>query len=153
MDAPEIAVEKSTLANGLTLLVAPEHYASVASVQVWCETGSVHEAEWVGGGLTHLLEHMLFKGTAKRNAQQINEEIHQVGGYLNAYTSFDRTVFWVDCPAAAVSTALDLVADMVFQSVIDEQEMSREMDVIRREFDLGYDDPDRMLSHLTFATA
>ena len=49
MDAPEIAVEKSTLANGLTLLVAPEHYANVASVQVWCETGSVHEAEWVGG--------------------------------------------------------------------------------------------------------
>src|SRR6202007_774404 len=153
MEAPEIAVEKSTLANGLTLLVAPEHYASVASVQVWCETGSVHEADWVGGGLTHLLEHMLFKGTAKRNAQQINEEIHQVGGYLNAYTSFDRAVFWVDCPAAAVSTALDLVADMVFRSVIDEQEMSREMDVIRREFDLGYDDPDRMLSHLTFATA
>jgi zinc protease len=153
MDAPEIAVEKSTLANGLTLLVAPEHYASVASVQVWCETGSVHEGEWVGGGLTHLLEHMLFKGTAKRTAKQISEEIHQVGGYLNAYTSFDRTVFWVDCPAAAVSTALDLAADMLFQSVIDEEEMGREMDVIRREFDLGYDDPDRMLSHLTFATA
>jgi zinc protease len=153
MDAPEIAVEKSTLANGLTLLVVPEHYASVASVQVWCETGSVHEGEWVGGGLTHLLEHMLFKGTAKRTAQQISEEIHRVGGYVNAYTSFDRTVFWVDCPAAAVSTALDLAADMLFQSVIDEEEMSREMDVIRREFDLSYDDPDRMLSHLTFATA
>ena len=153
MDAPEIAVEKSTLANGLTLLVAPEHYANVASVQVWCETGSVHEGEWIGGGLTHLLEHMLFKGTAKRSAKQINEEIHQAGGYLNAYTSFDRTVFWVDCPAPAVSTALDLMADMLFQSVIDEEEMGREMDVIRREFDLGYDDPDRMLSHLTFATA
>jgi zinc protease len=153
MDAPEIAVEKSTLANGLTLLVAPEHYASVASVQVWCETGSVHEDAWVGGGLTHLLEHMLFKGTAKRSAQQISEEIHQAGGYVNAYTSFDRTVFWVDCPAAAVSTALDLVADMLFQSVIDGEEMTREMEVIRREFDLGYDDPDRTLSHLTFATA
>ena len=153
MDAPEIVVDRSTLANGLTLLVAPEHYASVASIQVWCETGSVHEGEWVGGGLTHLLEHMLFKGTAKRTAKQISEEIHQVGGYLNAYTSFDRTVFWVDCPAAAVSTALDLAADMLFQSTIDEEEMGREMDVIRREFDLGYDDPDRMLSHLTFATA
>jgi zinc protease len=153
MDAPEIAVEKSTLANGLTLLVAPEHYASVASVQVWCETGSVHEGEWIGGGLTHLLEHMLFKGTVKRSSKQINEEIHQAGGYLNAYTSFDRTVFWVDCPAPAVSTALDLMADMLFQSVIDEAEMGREMDVIRREFDLGYDDPDRTLSHLTFATA
>lgn len=153
MDAPEISVEKSTLANGLTLLIAPDHYANVASVQVWCETGSVHEGEWVGGGLTHFLEHMLFKGTAKRSAKEISEEIHQAGGYLNAYTSFDRTVFWVDCPAAAVSTALDLVADMLFESAIDEEEMSREMDVIRREFDLGYDDPDRTLSHLTFATA
>jgi zinc protease len=153
MDAPEIAVDKSTLANGLTLLVAPEHYAGVASVQVWCETGSVHEGEWVGGGLTHLLEHMLFKGTAKRSVQRISEEVHQVGGYLNAYTSFDRTVFWVDCPAAAVSTALDVMADMLFNSVIDQEEMTREMDVIRREFDLGYDDPDRTLSHLTFSTA
>jgi zinc protease len=153
MDAPEIEVEKSTLANGLTLLIAPDHYANVASLQVWCETGSVHEGEWVGGGLTHLLEHMLFKGTAKRSAKQISEEIHQAGGYLNAYTSFDRTVFWVDCPAVAVSTVLDLLADMLFQSVIDEEEMGREMDVIRREFDLGYDDPDRTLSHLTFATA
>jgi zinc protease len=153
MDAPEIAVDKSTLPNGLTLLVAPEHYAGVASVQVWCETGSVHEGEWVGGGLTHLLEHMLFKGTAKRSVQRISEEIHQVGGYLNAYTSFDRTVFWVDCPAAAVPTALDVMADMLFNSVIDQEEMTREMDVIRREFDLGYDDPDRTLSHLTFSTA
>jgi zinc protease len=153
MDAPEIAVDKSTLPNGLTLLVAPEHYASVATVQVWCETGSVHEGEWVGGGLTHLLEHMLFKGTAKRSAKRISEEVHQVGGYLNAYTSFDRTVFWVDCPATALSTALDVVADMLFESVIDPEEMAREMDVIRREFDLGYDDPDRTLSHLTFSTA
>ena len=153
MEAPEIAVEKSTLANGLTLLVAQEHYANVASIQVWCETGSVHEGDWLGGGLTHLLEHMLFKGTARRSASRISEEIHQVGGYLNAYTSFDRTVFWVDCPTTAVATALDVVADMLFESTIDEEEMGREMDVIRREFDLGYDDPDRMLSHLTFSTA
>src|ERR1700722_11409540 len=153
MDAPEIAVDKSTLPNGLTLLIAPEHYAGVATVQVWCETGSVHEGEWVGGGLTHLLEHMLFKGTAKRSAKRISEEVHQVGGYLNTYTSFDRTVFWVDCPATALSTALDVVAEMLFESVIDPEEMAREMDVIRREFDLGYDDPDRTLSHLTFSTA
>src|SRR5579859_3759485 len=105
MEAPEIAVEKSTLGNGLALLVAQEHYANVASIQVWCETGSVHEGDWLGGGLTHLLEHMLFKGTTRRSASRISEEIHQVGGYLNAYTSFDRTVFWVDCPTAAVATA------------------------------------------------
>jgi zinc protease len=153
MEAPEIPVEKFTLPNGLTLFVAEEHHSNVASVQVWCETGSVHEGDWVGGGLTHLLEHMLFKGTARRTANRINEEIHEVGGFLNAYTSFDRTVFWVDCPGNAVRTALDVTADMLFGSVIDAHEMEREMDVIRREFDLGYDDPDRTLSHLTFDSA
>jgi zinc protease len=153
MEFPEIRVEKFELANGLTLLVSEQHYAGVASVQAWCQTGSIHEQEWLGGGLTHLLEHMLFKGTARRTATDISEEIHRGGGYVNAYTSFDRTVFWVDCPKAVVGTALDVLADMLFGSLIEASELEREMDVIRREFEMGYDDPDRMLSHLTFATA
>ena len=81
------------LPHGLTLIVAEEHSAPVASVQAWCQTGSVHEGKWTGAGLTHLLEHVLFNGTERRTSQQINQEIHAVGGYLNAYTSFDRTVF------------------------------------------------------------
>jgi zinc protease len=153
MEFPEIRVEKFELANGLTLLVSEQHYAGVASVQAWCQTGSIHEQEWLGGGLTHLLEHMLFKGTARRTATDISEEIHRGGGYVNAYTSFDRTVFWIDCPKAAVSTALDVLADMLFGSLIEAGELDREMDVIRREFEMGYDDPDRVLSHLTFGTA
>jgi zinc protease len=150
---PEIQTNKFELANGLTLLVSEQHYAGVASVQAWCQTGSIHEQEWLGGGLTHLLEHMLFKGTARRTATDISEEIHRGGGYVNAYTSFDRTVFWIDCPKAAVDTALDVLADMLFGSLIDAGELEREMDVIRREFEMGYDDPDRVLSHLTFGTA
>jgi zinc protease len=153
IEFPEVQVEKFELANGLTLLVSEQHYAGVASVQAWCQTGSIHEQEWLGGGLTHLLEHMLFKGTARRNATDISEEIHRGGGYVNAYTSFDRTVFWIDCPKAVVGTALDVLADMLFQSSIDAGELDREMDVIRREFEMGYDDPDRVLSHLTFGTA
>ena len=150
---PETRVEKFELTNGLTLLVSEQHYAGVASVQAWCQTGSIHEQEWLGGGLTHLLEHMLFKGTARRTAADISEEIHRGGGYVNAYTSFDRTVFWIDCPKAVVDTALDVLADMLFDSSIEPGELEREMDVIRREFEMGYDDPDRVLSHLTFGTA
>jgi zinc protease len=153
LEIPEIRVEKFELGNGLTLLVSEQHYAEVASVQAWCQTGSIHEQEWLGGGLTHLLEHMLFKGTARRTATDISEEIHRGGGYVNAYTSFDRTVFWIDCPKAVVGTALDVLADMLFASSIDAGELEREMDVIRREFEMGYDDPDRVLSHLTFGTA
>jgi zinc protease len=153
IEFPETRVAKFELANGLTLLVSEQHYAGVASVQAWCQTGSIHEQEWLGGGLTHLLEHMLFKGTARRTAADISEEIHRGGGYVNAYTSFDRTVFWIDCPKAVVDTALDVLADMLFDSSIEPGELEREMDVIRREFEMGYDDPDRVLSHLTFGTA
>jgi len=153
MRAPEVDVAKFEYPNGLVLLVAEQHYAEIASVQAWCQTGSIHEGKWLGAGMTHLLEHMLFKGTRKRTALRLSEEIHQVGGYLNAYTSFDRTVFWADCPKGAVETALELLADMLFQSLIDSAELQREMDVIRREFDMGRDDPDRMLSQLTFSTA
>jgi zinc protease len=153
MEFPDIQIERFELANGLTLLVSEQHYAGVASVQAWCQTGSIHEQEWLGGGLTHLLEHMLFKGTARRTATDISEEIHRGGGYVNAYTSFDRTVFWIDCPKAVVGTAVDVLADMLFGSLIEMGELEREMDVIRREFEMGYDDPDRMLSHLTFGTA
>src|SRR6266446_1500027 len=74
---------------------------------------------------------MLFKGTARRTATEISEEIHRGGGYVNAYTSFDRTVFWIDCPKAVVGTALDVLADMLFASSIDAGELEREMDVIR----------------------
>lgn len=153
MRAPEVDVAKFEYPNGLVLLTAEQHYAEVASVQAWCQTGSIHEGAWLGAGMTHLLEHMLFKGTEERTALQLSEEIHQVGGYLNAYTSFDRTVFWADCPKAAVRTALELLADMLFRSVVDPAELQREMDVIRREFDMGLDDPERVLSQLTFSTA
>jgi zinc protease len=153
MRAPELDVTKFEYPSGLVLLVVEQHYAEVASVQAWCQTGSIHEGKWLGAGMTHLLEHMLFKGTQQRTALQLSEEIHQVGGYLNAYTSFDRTVFWADCPKGAVRTALELLADMLFRSVIDPAELQREMDVIRREFDMGLDDPDRMLSQLTFSMA
>ena len=153
MQLPEFDVVRFQLTNGVNLLVAEQHTSPVASVQAWCETGSIHESEQLGAGLTHLLEHMLFKGTATRSATEISEQIHQAGGYMNAYTSFDRTVFWVDCPAAAVELSLEILGDMLFQSRIDPADLAKEMDVIRREFEMGYDDPDRVLSHLAFATA
>ncbi|MBV8176939.1 MAG: insulinase family protein [Verrucomicrobia bacterium] len=153
MEIPEVHASSFELPNGLTVIVAEQHSAPVASVQVWCQTGSIHEGEWLGAGLTHLLEHVLFNGTERRSSKQISDEIHGLGGYLNAYTSFDRTVFWVDCPANAVRQSIDLLGDMLFRSIVDPATLEREMDVIRREFDMGLDDPDRVLSYLTFGTA
>ncbi len=153
MELPEVQPSFFELSNGLTVIVAEQHSAPVASVQVWCQTGSVHEGEWLGSGLTHLLEHVLFNGTERRSSRQISDEIHGLGGYLNAYTSFDRTVFWIDCPANAVRQSIDLLGDMLFRSVVDPAALQTEMDVIRREFDMGLDDPDRVLSYLTFGRA
>ena len=153
MQIPEVESAYFELANGLTLVVAEHHSAPLASVQAWCQTGSIHEGEWLGGGLTHLLEHLLFNGTGRRTSKQISDEIHAVGGYINAYTSFDRTVFWIDCPASAVRQSIDILGDMLFCSILEPETLSREMDIIRREFDMGLDDPDRVLSYLTFRTA
>jgi zinc protease len=153
MGIPEVDPSLFELSNGLTVIVAEQHSAPVASVQAWCQTGSIHEAEWVGAGLTHLLEHVLFNGTERRTSKQISDEIHGMGGYVNAYTSFDRTVFWVDCPAPAVRQSIDILGDMLFRSLVDGEQLGREMDIIRREVDMGLDDPDRVLSYLMFGTA
>lgn len=153
MKFPEIHPSQFELSNGITLIMAEQPGVKVASVQAWCQTGSIHEGKWLGGGLTHLLEHALFNGSERRTSKQISEEIHGAGGYLNAYTSFDRTVFWIDCPAYAVHQSIDLLADMTFRSLLDSETLNREMDVIRQEFAMGLDDPDRILSHLTFAKA
>lgn len=141
------------LANGLTLIVQEDRSAPVASVQAWCATGSVDEHEHLGAGLSHILEHMLFKGTKTKPANAIAQQVQNVGGYINAYTSFDRTVFWIDVPKNGVSVALDVLSDAMMNSTLPPEEYAKEQEVIRREFAMGMDDPDRMAGQLLFATA
>src|SRR5437016_3704609 len=145
--------QKWILPNGLTVIVQEDHSAPVASVQAWCSTGSIDEDQHLGAGLSHILEHMLFKGTKTQSANQIAQRIQDVGGYINAYTSFDRTVFWIDVPKNGVSTALEVLSDAMMNSTLPPDEYKKEQEVIRREFAMGMDDPDRMVSLLLFATA
>ncbi len=141
------------LPNGLTVIVQEDHSAPVASVQAWCGTGSIDEDEHLGSGLSHILEHMLFKGTRTRPANAIAQKIQDAGGYINAYTSFDRTVFWIDVPKDGVSVGLDILSDAMMNSTLPGEEYAKEQEVIRREFAMGFDDPDRVAGHLLFATA
>src|SRR5213079_812536 len=150
---PSSSAQKWFLPNGLTIIVQEDHSAPVASVQAWCATGSVNEDEHIGAGLSHILEHMLFKGTRTRSTNAIAQKIQDVGGYINAYTSFDRTVFWIDVPKDGVATALDVLADAMMNSILPPEEYLKEQEVIRREFAMGFDDPDRMVGQLLFATA
>src|SRR5246500_4807387 len=150
---PPSTAQKWILPSGLTVIVQEDHSAPVASVQAWCATGSVDEDQHLGAGLSHILEHMLFKGTKTRSANEIAQKIQDVGGYVNAYTSFDRTVFWTDVPKDGVSTALEVLSDAMMNSTLPPEEYNKEQEVIRREFAMGMDDPDRMASLLLFATA
>lgn len=150
---PPLTARTWTLPNGLGIIVQEDHSAPVASVQAWIETGSIHEDRHLGAGLSHILEHMLFKGTEKRGASEFAQTVQNAGGYINAYTSFDRTVYWIDIPSKGVATALDLLADAVMNSTLPEEEYVKEQEVIRREFAMGNDDPDRVASHALFDTA
>jgi zinc protease len=150
---PSSSAQKWVLPDGVTVIVQEDRSAPVASVQAWCGTGSIDEDERLGAGLSHILEHMLFKGTKARTTNAIAQKIQDVGGYINAYTSFDRTVFWIDVPKDGVATALDILADAMMNSTLPPEEYLKEQEVIRREFAMGFDDPDRMTGQLLFATA
>lgn len=150
---PSTTAQKWVLPNGLTIIVQEDRSAPVASVQAWCATGSIDEDDRLGAGLSHILEHMLFKGTTTRPANAIAQKVQDVGGYINAYTSFDRTVYWIDVPKDGVTTALDILSDAMMNSTLPPKEYAKEQEVIRREFAMGFDDPDRMAGQLLFATA
>jgi zinc protease len=153
IEFPRNTAEASTLPNGLELIVREDHSSPVVSLQAWVRTGSIHEGEWLGAGLSHFLEHMLFKGTSRRNAGEIARTVQSAGGYVNAYTSFDRTVYWIDTPASGFETCLDVLCDVVADSQLPEEEFAKEAEVIRREFAMGDDNPDQVLSKLLFRTA
>src|SRR2546423_3369490 len=139
---PPSTAQKWILPNGLTIIVQEDRSAPVASVQAWCATGSIDEDQHLGAGLSHILEHMLFKGTKTRGANQIAQKIQDVGGYINAYTSFDRTVFWIDTPKDGVPVAIEVLADAMMNSTLPVEEYAKGQEGIRRELATGMEDPD-----------
>src|SRR3954470_21427558 len=146
-------VERTVLPNGLTLILKPDRSAALASVQVWVKTGSIHEGENLGAGLSHYLEHMLFKGTGRRAGRDISAIVQAHGGYINAYTTFDRTVYYIDLPSEHTGVAIDLLADAVLHSTLPPEEVAKEKDVILREIAMTKDDPDNRLWDSLFSVA
>ena len=140
-----------TLDNGLTVVFQQDQAHPLFSAQVWIRTGSIHEGPRLASGLSHFLEHMLFKGTGKRGPGEVAREVQGFGGQINAYTAFDRTVYYIDGPSEALAQALDLLADMTLNASLPENEVEKEKEVILREIDMTLDDPDRMLSRALFS--
>ena len=141
------------LDNGLSIIIREDHSAPVVSAQVWCRAGSIHEGKWLGAGLSHVLEHMLFKGTKTRPGSRIDQEVQDVGGYMNAYTSFDRTVYYINAPSDGANVVIDILCDIAQNATLPEDELIKELDVIRREMDMGDDDPGRKSGRRLFEVA
>lgn len=137
---PQIAV----LENGLTVLVLEDERFPLASVRLYVRTGSAYE-DPAQAGISHVLEHMVFKGTAKRKPGEIAATIEGVGGYLNAATSFDYTVYYVDVPSDQWRLGLDVIQDMTFGAQIDPTELEQEKNVVLSELVRGEDNPSQLL--------
>jgi len=136
------------LDNGMICLVKEDHSAPVVAVQIWIRAGAMNEQEFLGGGLSHYVEHMIFKGTAKRGATEITRDIDNTGGSINAYTSLDRTVIHAELPSKSWRVGVDVLADAVMNSTFPESEWEREKNVILREIAMNRDDPGRVLGNM-----
>ena len=133
------------LDNGFTLLLKEDHSSAVAAIQVWVKTGSANETAQEAG-ITHLIEHMIFKGTPFRKTGEIARTIETSGGQINAYTSYDRTVYHVQIPSSSFDTALDVLLDAVQHSLFDPVELEREKEVVMEEYRRSLDSPRTRLS-------
>ena len=142
-----------TLDNGLQVMIREDRSAPVVSAQAWCRAGSIHEGKWLGAGLSHVLEHMLFKGTKNRGPGVIDKQVQDEGGYMNAYTSFDRTVYHIDVPNTGAKVAIDILCDIMMNAALPADELEKEMDVIRREMDMNQDDPRQKSARRLFEVA
>ncbi len=154
-DIPAVpaGVRVVTLDNGLSIIIREDHSAPVVSAQAWCKAGSINEGRWLGAGISHVLEHMLFKGTSTRPGSRIDQEVQEAGGYMNAYTSFDRTVYWINVPNTGGKVAIDILCDIMQNAALPADELEKEKQVILREMDMNQDDPGQRSARRLFETA
>jgi predicted Zn-dependent peptidase len=145
---PDAEYDKTVLDNGLRLLTAPMPHARSASVVVFLGVGSRYEAP-AESGLAHFIEHMLFKGTARRpTARDISTTIEGVGGLLNAVTSQETTVYWAKIAQPHLALALDLLVDVLRHSSFAPPEIEKERQVILEEIDSLFDSPGELVGLL-----
>lgn len=134
-------ITKHTCSNGIRVVLETIPTVRSATIGVWIGTGSRYETE-ATNGISHFIEHMLFKGTATRSAREIAEAFDKVGGQVNAFTSKEYTCLYAKVLDEHASYAVDILADMLFNSVFDPEELNREKQVIYEEIKMYEDTPD-----------
>ena len=150
---PESSVTKEILPNGLTVMVKEEHAHPIVTILATVGAGLSSEGTNAGSGISHLLEHMIFKGTSERAPGQIEEEIKSYGGMINATTGLDSATFYATVPKEYQDKTLRLMEDILFGSLFDAGEMAKEKDVILKEIRLNKDDPARRVMRELWATS
>jgi len=138
---------KSVLPNGIRILTERMPHVRSVAVGVWVETGSRHEPE-VRGGVSHLIEHLVFKGTATRTAQDIARTMDSVGGQMDAFTTKENTCFYVQVLDEHLPLAVDLLTDILLHPLFDAEELEREKSVVLQEIRMVEDTPDDIIHDL-----
>ena len=139
-----MTVKVSSLNNGLRIVTDTMKEVDSIFVGVWVGVGARNESEDING-VAHFLEHMAFKGTTTRNAKSIAEEIEKVGGFVNACTSRETTAYHIKVLKEDISLAVEILADILQDSIFDKVELERERGVILQEIGRSYDTPDDVI--------
>ena len=142
-----MTIHETRLANGLRVVSYRMPHVETVSMGIWVGVGARHETA-AEQGISHLLEHMAFKGTERRNAQDIAEEIEAVGGELNAATSLETTAYFSRVLAGDIALGLDILADILQSPRHSEEELEREREVILQEIAATRDSPDEIAYEL-----
>jgi zinc protease len=144
-------IEKYSLSNGIPVFFVPMHSSPVVTVQAWVTQGSAHETESLAG-ISHFIEHALFKGTRNHKVGEVAKEIESHGGEINAFTSFEQTAFYTTLASRYFENGLDVIADMIRNPTFDPEEMEREKEVILEEIKRSYDSAARTVSNNLWKT-
>ncbi|MBM7644396.1 putative Zn-dependent peptidase [Scopulibacillus daqui] len=140
-------ITKHTASNGVRIILEKIPSVRSATIGIWVGTGSRHETE-KNNGISHFIEHMLFKGTATRNAREIAEAFDQIGGQVNAFTSKEYTCFYAKVLDEHAEYAVNVLSDMLFHSIFDQTELEKEKQVVYEEIKMYEDTPDDLVHDL-----
>jgi len=150
---PSNAQDETLLENGLRVIIKEDHRNPIVVFSVFIDVGAASEQGYLGSGISHLVEHMLFKGTKNYPIGAIEDILHTYGGKISGFTSHDYTGFRITILKEHRDIALDVLKEMLSAPTFDAKELKKEMQVIEREMDMGRDDPARRMSRLTFSSA
>lgn len=140
-------INQKKLSNGITVVLETMPYLRSAAFGVWIKVGSSNENK-ANNGISHIIEHMLFKGTAKRTAKQIADDMARIGGDSNAYTSKECTSFYATTLDEHLPIAIEIIGDMLNNSLLDEKSLKKEKGVIIEEIDMYDDSPDDLVHEM-----